>query len=82
MWLWNIFKMKYLQASDLFWKSNKICLTSNEAKVDRHQQQPYQAELIIIIIMQIVRLVLCTWNSPITGAVIWYPQQNIQVKHE
>ena len=33
----------------IFRKSNKISLISNEAKVDRHQRQPYQVELIIII---------------------------------
>ena len=41
--------MKYLQTDGIWRKSNKISLTSNEAKVDRHQRQPYQAELIIII---------------------------------
>ena len=56
--------MKYLQADSIFQKSNKISLTSNDAKVDRNgtsSTQPYQAELIIIIIMQIVLLILCTW---------------------
>ena len=73
--------MKYLQADGIFRKSNKNSLTSNEAKVDRHQQQPYQSELIMIIIMQIVRLIMHL-NSRITGAVICYPQQNIQIKHD
>jgi len=41
--------MKYLQADGIFRKSNKISLTSNEAKVNCHQQQPYQAKLITII---------------------------------
>ena len=35
MWLWNIFQIKYLQADGIFRKSNKVFLTSNEAKVDR-----------------------------------------------
>ena len=48
--------MKYLQADGIFRMSNKNSLTSNEAEVDRRQRQPYQAELIIIIITQIVRL--------------------------
>ena len=65
--------MKYLQADGIFRKSNKISLTSNEAKVDRigmssmtaipgrvHYNNYYANSTADIMY----------WNSHITGAVI------------
>ena len=48
----------------------------------RQQRQPYQAEFIHNNYYANSTADIMYLNSPITGAVIWYPQQNIQIKHE
>ena len=73
--------MKYLQADGIFQKSNKNSLISNEARSivinaaipGRAHYNNYYANSTA----EIMHL-----NSRITGAVICYPQQNIQINYD